>query len=271
MINILLQPINTTNLLIVIGLIATIAVILAVLIVLVSKLCAVKEDEKAKAVSEQLAGANCGGCGYAGCADFAKALSEGKAQINACGATPNENKEIIAKILSIPFTAGAQTFAVVKCAGGKNAQNKFEYVGNSGCIAENSYLGGSKICPEGCLGGGSCSTACTEGGITVIDGVAVINSALCASCGACIIKCPKNIIELIPKTSKVYVACSTTCRGKDVMNACNVGCIGCGLCSKNCPENAITMVNNLPIIDYSKCSGCLTCVSKCPRKCIKTL
>lgn len=271
MMNILLKPINTTTLFIVIGLIAAIAIILAVLIVLVSKLCAVKEDEKAKAIGEQLAGANCGGCGYAGCADFAKALSEGKANINACGATSNESKQIIADILGIPFSAEAETFAVVKCAGGKNALNKFEYVGNSGCIAENTYLGGSKVCLEGCLGGGTCVQACTEGGIKIIDGVAVIDSKYCVSCGACIIKCPKHIIELIPKTSKVYVACSTTCRGKDVMNACSVGCIGCGLCAKNCPENAITMVNNLPVIDYSKCSSCLTCVAKCPRKCIKTL
>ncbi|MBQ9734821.1 MAG: 4Fe-4S binding protein, partial [Clostridia bacterium] len=59
--------------------------------------------------------------------------------------------------------------------------------------------------------------------------------------------------------------------GKDVINACTVGCIGCGLCAKNCPENAITMVDNLPVIDYDKCSGCKTCVAKCPRKCIKEI
>ena len=52
---------------------------------------------------------------------------------------------------------------------------------------------------------------------------------------------PKHIIELIPKTSKVYVACSTTCRGKEVINACSVGCIGCGLCAKNfLPEPKVT-------------------------------
>ena len=64
----LLRPINTQTLLIVVGIVAVVAVVFAALIVLVSKLCAVKEDEKAKAVAEHLAGANCGGCGYAGCA-----------------------------------------------------------------------------------------------------------------------------------------------------------------------------------------------------------
>lgn len=271
MYSLLLQSINISTLFIVVGIVAGIAIIFAVLLILVSKLCFVQEDEKANAVLEHLAGANCGGCGYAGCADFAKALSEGKANINSCGATCNESKEQIAKILDIPFTASAKTFAVVKCAGGINASNKFEYVGNQNCTAEITYFNGRKVCPEGCLGGGTCVKACQDNGVMIKDGVAIVDKALCKSCGACIKSCPKNLIELIPFNSKIYVACSTSCRGKDVMGACKVGCIGCGLCAKNCPQNAITMKNNLPIIDYQKCSGCLTCVSKCPRKCIKEI
>ena len=271
MIDLLLRPINTQTLLIVIAIVAVIAVIFAVLIVLVSKLCAVKEDERVNAVAENLAGANCGGCGYAGCADYAKALVEGKATINACGATPNEAKETIAKILGIPFSATEQTFAVVKCAGGINAKDKYNYVGNTDCGAQSMFMNGKKVCPEGCLGGGSCVTVCTGAGVKVVDGVAIIDKDLCVSCGACVKKCPKNLIEIIPKKAIVYVACSTKCRGKDVMTACSVGCIGCGLCAKNCPENAISMIDNLPVIDYSKCSGCLTCVAKCPRKTIKEI
>ena len=267
----LLRPINTQTLLIVVGIVAVVAVVFAALIVLVSKLCAVKEDEKSKAVAEHLAGANCGGCGYAGCADYAKALSEGKADLTACGATSNEAKEEIAKILGIPFSATEETFAVVKCAGGVNAKDKYDYIGNTGCEAEITFMGGRKICPEGCLGGGTCAAACTENGIKITDGVAVTDKDLCQSCGACVKKCPKNLIEIIPKKAKVYVACSTKCRGKDVMTACSVGCIGCGLCAKNCPEGAITMVDNLAVIDYAKCTGCKTCVSKCPRKIIKDI
>ena len=112
--NLLVNAINTKTLLLVLAIVAVLAIVFAVLIVLVSKLCAVKEDQKVKDVSSHLAGANCGGCGYAGCNDYAKALVEGKATLNSCGATPCEEKEQIAKILDVPFSAVSTDYAVVK-------------------------------------------------------------------------------------------------------------------------------------------------------------
>ena len=271
MMDLFLRPINTTTLFTVIGLVVGIAAIFAILIVLVSKLCYVKENEKVKKIQENLSGANCGGCGFAGCADFAKALVEGKAKINGCSATDNDSKKIIAQILEVEFCSNVEKFAVVKCAGGDNAVNKFDYVGNSACEYQSAFLGGSKVCAEGCLGGGTCTNYCAGGGIKVKNGVAVIDRNLCKACGACILKCPRHIIELIPKTSKVYVACSTSCKGKEAVSACKNSCIACGLCTKVCPENAISLVNNIAVVDYSKCNGCLTCLSKCPRKCIKMI
>ena len=47
-----------------------------VILVLASKFMAVYEDPRIAQVTECLAGANCGGCGYAGCADYAKAIVE---------------------------------------------------------------------------------------------------------------------------------------------------------------------------------------------------
>lgn len=266
--NLLLSPIDWGTVGIVIAIVAVLAIVFAVLIVLVSKLCYVEEDEKASAIAENLAGANCGGCGYAGCADFAKALAEGKADVSKCGATPPENKAKIAEILGMPFVAEEPKFAVVKCAGGNNCKNKFDYIGNEDCKSQIKFMNGKKCCPEGCLGDGTCSAVCPDGAIKIIEGVAVIEKEICEACGLCISNCPKNLIEFIPRSAKIFVACSTKCRGKDVMNSCKVGCIGCGLCAKNCPQNAISMVDNLPVIDYSKCIGCGLCADKCPRKCI---
>jgi len=129
-------------------------------------------------------------------------------------------------------------------------------------------MGGKKLCLAGCVGGGECQNVCPVNAIKIINGVSKIDKTLCISCGACIDKCPKDIIERIPVTAKVFIACSSHCRGKEVTTACQNGCIGCGICAKQCPEGAITMVDNLPLIDYKKCTGCLVCVEKCPRKCI---
>ena len=38
----------------------------------------VEQDPRIDEISEVLPAANCGGCGYAGCSDFAKAVVEGK-------------------------------------------------------------------------------------------------------------------------------------------------------------------------------------------------
>lgn len=269
--NLMLNSINWTTVGIVIAIVAVIAVVFAILIVTVSKLCTVKEDERVGKITENLAGANCGGCGFAGCADFAKAIVEGKADISMCGATGNEGKAKIAEIMGVTFSKSEPTFAVVKCNGGINCNDKYQFVGNADCVAQINYMGGKKQCPDGCLGGGSCVAVCKYGALGLNDGVAKVDKSLCESCGACVRKCPKHIIEFIPKSAKVYIACSTHCKGKEAMGNCKASCIACGMCVRTCPQQAIEMVDNIPVIDYKKCTGCKTCVLKCPRKCIKEL
>ncbi len=47
---------------------------------------------------------------------------------------------------------------------------------------------------------------------------------------------------------------------------CNFGCLGFGSCINACPFHAISMGDKgLPVIDYTKCSGCSVCVSQCPQ------
>ena len=267
--NNLLAEININTLVTVVAIVAVLAVVFALLILLVYKFTEVKGDEKTDKIKDLLSNANCGGCGYAGCAEFAKAVAEGRAEVSACGPTSKENKAKIAAILGVEMSDDGEKRAVIHCNGGENCITKFNYVGNNGCLAlSTSAGGGNKACAFGCLGEGDCRAKCDYNAIKIINGVAVTDGAKCSACGKCVKACPKKLAGLVPKKAQVYIACSSLCRGKDVMSACKKGCIGCGLCEKNCPQKAITMVNNLPVIDYSKCVGCKTCADKCPRKCI---
>lgn len=251
---------------IVAGIFAGTALIIGILILIVGKFFKVNVDEKIEKILNNLAGANCGGCGCSGCSGFASKLAEGGANLSDCHVTSPESKEKIAEILGIELTDEEPTVAVVHCNGGaENCAHKFEYVGNPTCASNASLLGGSTACSFACLGCGDCKGVCPENAINVSGRLAQVDPDRCISCGACISTCPKEIIDRIPSSAPVYVACSSKCKAKDVMNVCKVGCIGCGVCAKVCPHGAITMQDNLPVFDYTKCTGCLTCVAKCPR------
>ena len=62
------------SVLIAVGVVALIGLILGGLIGFAAKKFAVASDPRIEEVTELLPGANCGGCGYAGCADLAKAV-----------------------------------------------------------------------------------------------------------------------------------------------------------------------------------------------------
>jgi electron transport complex protein RnfB len=248
------------------------AALFAVLIVLLSGVLAVDEDPRIGEVAALLSGANCGGCGSAGCGAFAKSLVEGKAQLSQCNATSKENKVQISNILGVSLGDTDLSYAAVACNGGTDAADKYAYHGYGDCISAELLAGGKKACRTACLGLGSCTDVCPTGAIRVGEnGFAVVDKALCISCGLCIKACPKSIIKRIPEKARVKVACSSDCKGKEAMNVCAKSCIGCAKCEKTCAVGAITMNGNLPAIDYSKCVGCFACVSACPRSVIKKL
>jgi len=233
----------------------------------------VEVDERIPLVREALPGANCGGCGFAGCDAYAEAVVNNTAKPNKCTPGGAVTIEKISNILGIVTEASEPTTAYVKCQGNCNvAKEKYLYQGIQDCNqAVINSGGGSKACEYGCLGLGSCVKVCQFNALEIVDGIARVIEENCVSCGACVGACPKGLIEITPQQSRVRIQCNSKNKGKEVMDVCSVGCITCGLCVKNCPENAITMTNNLPIIDYSKCTNCGTCVIKCPKKTIEDL
>ncbi len=235
-----------------------------------SKVFAVEVDERIPAVQECLPGANCGGCGYPGCGGLATAIVEGKAPVNACPVGGPEAAEKIAAVLGVEATSGDKMIAHVHCAGScENAKLRAKYEGIHDCLGALRVDNGYKECANGCLGLGTCETACPFGAIKVENGVAKVDEEKCTACSKCISACPKGIISLVPAKNVVRIDCSNRDKGKPVMMACDAGCIGCMLCVNTCKFDAIQMNGNIPVIDYEKCKGCQMCAKACPRHVIE--
>jgi len=231
---------------------------------------AVEIDEKEEAVREALPGANCGGCGYSGCAALAAAIAKGEAPASACVAGGQDVADKIAAIMGTSSEQLDRKVAFVRCSGTcGNTNANFDYSGPSGCLEASNAPGGSgKSCRFGCMGFGDCVKACEFDAIHIVNGIAKVDEEKCRDCGKCIAACPKGLITEIPYGRRPHMACSNKQKGKPVMDACKVGCISCQKCVRSCPVGAITMKDNVPVIDYSLCVDCEACTAECPRGCL---
>lgn len=235
-----------------------------------SKTFAVKQDERIEKITECLPGANCGGCGYAGCSNYASEIITNGAPINLCGALTADGLEKISQIIGVGAELKEKTVAFVKCSGGNDVANKkYQYYGMSDCAAATRLLQGHMMCTYGCVGFGSCATVCPVGAVSIINGVAKVDADSCIGCKACVNVCPKNVIEIIPASAKIAVACSSSDKGASTRKNCLSGCIGCKKCEKSCEAGAITVTDNVARIDASKCTACGKCQELCPVKIIK--
>ncbi|WP_313584233.1 RnfABCDGE type electron transport complex subunit B [Lacrimispora sp.] len=248
----------------------TISMIFGLVLSYAGKKLEVQVDERLQRVLDALPGANCAGCGFAGCYSFAEALVEGRAPLNGCPVGGAGTAENIAAILGVKAESFEKHVAFVKCMGSVAvAHYRYGYQGILDCNAAVQLAGGgTKQCTYGCIGLASCVKLCQFGAIRIENNISVVDPSKCTACGKCLPACPKNLIELVPVSSNVRVSCFTKEKGKEVKLHCSVGCIGCKLCEKVCNFDAITVKNNLAKIDYQKCTQCLACVKKCPSKVI---
>lgn len=264
--------IKFTDVLIPVGIFAALGVVLGLLLAIAFKIFSVKTDERAEKILECLPGANCGGCGYSGCSGFANALAKGEAKPESCRSCKPAELAKIGEILGVEVKSSAPIHARVMCSGDCNtAKQLYVYEGVTDCFAAAKMGGGGKMCPNGCLGLGTCVSACRFDAIHVVNGLAVVDPDKCTGCGACSKVCPKQIISMIPVSSAYFVACHSVEVGAKTRKYCDAGCIACKICEKNCPVGAITVNDFVASIDQVKCIGCGLCASKCPRKIIKKL
>ena len=210
--------------------------ILGLFIGLAAKIFKVESDSRADLVLELLPGANCGGCGKAGCADFAKAVASGELPPGNCPASSKETITAIAQALGIEGGGSFRKCAVVLCGGDFNqTKNSSLYNGVSDCRSAHMIAGGPKGCTYGCLGLGSCARSCPFGAIELVNGLAVVHKELCVGCGKCASACPQKLIKIVNADAGVHVYCSNPEKAPVKRQFCKVPCIGCRKCEKALP------------------------------------
>lgn len=257
---------------------SAIGLVSAVVLYFVARKFKVIEDPRIGIVEESLPAANCGGCGYPGCRNFAEALvkkAEDEKSIEGLNC-PVGGSDVMKKVAAILGLEAAETeplIAVVRCNGSfKNAPSKVIYDGPATCAFAHNLYAGTSGCAFGCLGLGDCVAACAFDAIHMDaeTGLPVVNDK-CIACGACVKACPRNIIEMRAKGKKdrrIYVCCINQEKGGPARKNCSVACIGCGKCVEVCPFDAIILENNLAYIDFEKCKLCRKCVVVCPTEAI---
>lgn len=251
--------------------IAGLGLLLAVILFLVARQFRVEEDPRIDEVEKVMPGANCGGCGFAGCRAFAEAAVKApNLDNNYCPVGGNEVMQKVAAILGYEVKEKAPQAAVVRCNGScANRPKTNVYDGAASCRVKAALYSGDTGCPFGCLGCGDCVNACQFGAIVMNPetGLPVVDESKCTACGACAKACPKGIIEIRPKGPrgmKLYVSCVNKDKGPVAKKACAAACIGCGLCAKTCTHGAVTVTDNVAYIDPAKCKLCRECEAVCP-------
>jgi Na+-translocating ferredoxin:NAD+ oxidoreductase RNF subunit RnfB len=252
--------------------IAGVGLVAATVLAVADKFLAVREDPRIGMVTAALPGANCGGCGFAGCGDYARALVEGTAPNGACSAGGDECAAACAKILGVEASATERRVALVKCCGTRSETVRVgDYNGLCDCNVAAATAGGDKGCRFGCLGYGACANVCPKNAISIVDGLAKVEKRLCIGCGKCVSVCPRRIIELVPASATVHVLCNNPVRGPEVRKVCGVGCLGCRLCEKNSggkEAGHFTFDGFLAKVNYDNPPADEQIAAKCPAKCM---
>lgn len=244
---------------------------LALVLYVVADKFKVEEDPRIDEIEKVMPGANCGGCGFAGCRAFADAAVKApNLDSQFCPVGGNDTMKKVAAILGYEVKEKAPMVAVVRCAGSCDKRPRTTvFDGAKSCKVMASIYPGDTGCAFGCLGCGDCVEACAFGALSMdpATGLPVVDETKCTACGACAKACPKGVIELRnkgPRGMRVYVSCINKDKGGVARKACAAACIGCGKCAKVCAHEAITVENNVAYIDFTKCKLCKKCVAECP-------
>ncbi len=198
-----------------------IGTICGIVLSIASKVFYVYEDPRIAEVESKLSGANCGGCGFAGCSAAAVAVVEGKAGAAVCVIAGPETAENVAAVMGLDPGTPEPIRSYTSCRGGERSDDKFIYDGIQSCQAMDAFYGGKKVCSIGCLGYGDCIRSCQFNAMEFgEEGFPVVIESKCVGCGACSSACPKDLLAIRTMSERLFsfnseddclAPCSQTC------------------------------------------------------------
>ena len=246
--------------------------VFALALLIASEKLKVEVDPKVEQIHHVLPGIDCGACGFAGCASYAKAVAQEPDLIGKCAPGGAETAAEIAQILSLQISGSGAPKRPIVCCRAHTADKTYyaQYGGIETCTAANA-LANVQACKFGCLGYGDCVADCRFDALHIVDGLAIVDYTKCTGCGACSDACSRDLIKMVPfsQENMMIVACSSKETGKVARSMCKVGCIGCGLCVKQ--TDVFSVEDNLARIDYERYKPdeqTETALEKCPTKVI---
>jgi len=172
-------------------------IVCAAILTAASRIFYVYEDPRIAKVEACFAGANCGGCGYAGCSAAAVAVVAGEADPSVCIVGGPESATSAAEVMGVEVGLAEPPKSFNPCNGGLRAADKFVYLGVNTCRAQAAMFGGQRACAVGCIGLGDCVGACQFDAIKMgPEGYPVVDEEKCVGCGACETVCPKYVMKV---------------------------------------------------------------------------
>ena len=158
----------------------------------------VEEDPRIDEVEKMLPGANCGGCGFAGCRGMADALVK-RDDISElfCPVGGGDCMKAVAAYLGKAAAEKQPEVATVRCGGTCEKRPRTnQYDGARSCAVASSLYVGESACAFGCLGFGDCVVACAFDAIHInpATGLPEVDPDKCTACGACVKACPRMVI-----------------------------------------------------------------------------
>lgn len=215
----------------------------------------VQEDPRVEAIADILPGANCGGCGFAGCSAYAAAvINDVTVPANRCCVGGSATADKVAELSGKVAASNEPMRSFRRCSRPEgNVKHSYHYEGFKSCHAVSLLEEGHDACRFSCVGFGDCVRACPFEAMHIEDGVVHINEDKCTNCGICVQTCPRHVLELVPRRARVMVVCASRDKLKDVMAVCEAGCISCLKCAKKCPAGAVSLKEGRVHIDHAKC------------------